>query len=117
MKNVLESSDDEQLFSETTTNTIIQELSKFGEIILVRFVDDSMWVTFREGHSALSAAGKQRAVLCGLELGIELRTENWLQEFQNEVALCTQNTVSLTEFDTGDYNGKVVFFSAQKQKD
>lgn len=107
--NVLEGGEDEQLFSESTTNTIIQELSNFGEIILVRFVDDSMWVTFREGHSALSAAAKKKAVLCGLELGFELRTENWLQEFHKEIALCSQNTVALTEYDTGDYNSEFHF--------
>lgn len=104
--NVLEGSEDEQLFSESTTNTIIQELSKFGDVILVRFVEDSMWVTFREGHSALEVASKKKAVMCGLELGFELKTVNWLQEFQKEISLCSQNTVALTEYDTGDYNSK-----------
>lgn len=115
MLKVLEGGEDDQLFSESTTNTIIQELSNFGEIILVRFVEDSMWVTFREGHSALAAASKKGAVLCGLELGFQLRTKNWLQEFQKEISLCSQNTVALTEYDTGDYNSKFTLALKHKQ--
>lgn len=39
-------------------NAIIQELSQIGEVTLVRFVDETMWVTFRDGQSALSAVAK-----------------------------------------------------------
>lgn len=39
-------------------NAIIQELSQIGEVTLVRFVDETMWVTFRDGQSTLSAVAK-----------------------------------------------------------
>lgn len=39
-------------------NAIIQELSQIGDVTLVRFVDETMWVTFRDGQSALSAVAK-----------------------------------------------------------
>jgi len=37
---------------------LLQELSQIGEVILVRFVEDTMWVTFRDGQCALAAARK-----------------------------------------------------------
>lgn len=37
---------------------LLQELAQIGEVILVRFVEDTMWVTFRDGQCALAAIKK-----------------------------------------------------------
>jgi len=60
--------DDEGLniFEESVMNAIIQELSQIGEITLVRFVDDTMWVTFRDGQAALSAVQRNELQVCNL---------------------------------------------------
>jgi len=48
------------LFTDEFMMELLQELSQVGEVILVRFVEDTMWVTFRDGQCALAAANKAR---------------------------------------------------------
>lgn len=43
---------------------LLQELAQIGEVILVRFVEDTMWVTFRDGQCALSALKKGSLKVC-----------------------------------------------------
>ncbi|ALC42788.1 maker151 [Drosophila busckii] len=66
-----------------------------GEVTLVRYVEDTMWVTFRNGESALSAAAKRSTTVCGLELVFELKTPEWPLQVDNEIELCTSNTIPL----------------------
>lgn len=63
-----------------------------------------MWVTFRDGQSALTAAQKQFVQICGVNLAIKLKTENWIQRVEREILLCTPNTVSFCDSQIGDYN-------------
>jgi len=46
------------VFDDNFMMVLLQELSQIGEVILVRFVEDTMWVTFRDGQCALAAARK-----------------------------------------------------------
>ncbi|KAL1129891.1 hypothetical protein AAG570_012835 [Ranatra chinensis] len=46
---------EETVFDDDFMTLMLQELSQIGEVILVRFVEDGMWVTFRDGQCALSA--------------------------------------------------------------
>jgi phosphatidylinositol-bisphosphatase len=48
----------EEVFDDNFMMALLQELSQIGEVILVRFVEDTMWVTFRDGQCALAAAKK-----------------------------------------------------------
>lgn len=43
-----------------TVNEIIQELSSVGELTLVRFTEDTMFITFRDGQQTLNALSKER---------------------------------------------------------
>lgn len=47
--------------------TLLQELSQIGDVILVRFVEETMWVTFRDGQCALAAASKQKTEVSIIE--------------------------------------------------
>lgn len=42
---------------------LLEEFAQFGETILVRFVADKMWITFRDGQSVLEAMRKTNGVL------------------------------------------------------
>lgn len=66
-----------------------------GEVTLVRFVGETMWVTFRDGQSALKAVNKKSICISGIEFHFKLKTENWLSQVEREIALCTTNTVQL----------------------
>ncbi|XP_055839392.1 synaptojanin-1 [Episyrphus balteatus] len=94
-KNNDETNDDQSLYDENVMNFIIQQLSKFGEVTLVRYVDDTMWVTFRDGESALNAVAQKTATICDLELSFELKSKNWNILVDQEIALCTSNTIPL----------------------
>lgn len=75
-----------------------------GEVTLVRFVGETMWVTFRDGQSALTAMQKQSLIICGIQFHIKLRTENWVAHVEREIDLCTTNTVPLcTSTPTGTH--------------
>lgn len=47
------------IFDDNLMMALLQELSQIGEVVLVRFVSDMMWVTFRDGQCALEAAAKK----------------------------------------------------------
>lgn len=96
--------DDGSIYDENLMSALIQELTQIGEVTLVRFVGDTMWVTFRDGQSALTAAQKQFVQVCGVNLVIKLKTENWIQRVEKEISLCTPNTVSFCDSQVGDYN-------------
>ncbi|KAL0277407.1 UNVERIFIED_CONTAM: hypothetical protein PYX00_004700 [Menopon gallinae] len=85
------------VFDETFMFALLQELCLFGEVTLIRFVDDTMWATFRDGQSALSAAKKGTTQVCGHTLNLSLRTTNWTDQAERELELCSNNTVSLCE--------------------
>lgn len=67
-----------------------------------------MWVTFRDGQSALTAVQKKSIRISGIDFHFNLKTENWLAQVEREIALCTTNTVQLCTLSpttlTGDYN-------------
>jgi len=74
---------------------LLQELSQIGEVILVRFVEDTMWVTFRDGQCALAAAKKASIQVAGHTLTLALKTNDWATLAKTELQLCSNNTVPL----------------------
>lgn len=56
---VIPENDDSSVFDDNLMMALLQELSQIGEVVLVRFVADTMWVTFRDGQCALEAAAKR----------------------------------------------------------
>lgn len=85
-------------FSDTVMAALLQELSSFGEVTLVRFADDNtLWITFREGLAALQAAKNQQLVVCSELFDISLKSPEWWEITQQEIELCTTNTIPLCE--------------------
>lgn len=83
------------IYDDDITAMIIQELGLIGEVTLVRFVNDTMWVTFRDGQSALIASRKKAIRIRGIDFLINLKTEDWVAHVEREIALCSSNTVQL----------------------
>lgn len=57
--------DEGTIFDDSLMMALLQELSQIGEVVLVRFVADTMWVTFRDGQCALEAAAKNSVHVSG----------------------------------------------------
>lgn len=55
--------DDGSIFDDDMVAILLEEFAQFGETILVRFVADKMWITFRDGQSVLEAMRKTNGVL------------------------------------------------------
>lgn len=91
------------IYDEDITAMIIQELGLIGEVTLVRFVNDTMWVTFRDGQSALTAMQKKSIRVRGIDFIINLKTENWVEQVEREIALCTSNTVQLCSSSPSEF--------------
>lgn len=89
------------IFDDNLMMALLQDLVQIGQVILVRFVADTMWATFRDGQCALAAAAKKTVKVLGHDLLISLKTPNWVQQSKQEIDLCSNNTVALYE---PDYN-------------
>lgn len=90
------------IYDETLMAALIQELgANIGEVTLVRYVGNHMWITFRAGQSALAAARQRHIQCCGQRLRVRLRTRDWLREVRDEIQMCTANTVPLCEHQDG----------------
>lgn len=100
--------EDSSIYDEDVMSALLQELTQIGEVTLVRYVGETMWITFRDGQSALTAVQKRSVCACGITLHFKLKTENWLEQVEQEIALCTTNTVPLCDYQpiatTADYN-------------
>ncbi|KAK9298222.1 hypothetical protein QLX08_008380 [Tetragonisca angustula] len=94
VKAVEESDDMDSVFDENFMMALLQDFSHIGEVILVRFVGETIWVTFRDGQCALSAARKGMTQVCGQTLKLSLKSPNWVQLIEKEIELCSNTTVA-----------------------
>lgn len=89
-----------ELFGTEIVTSVVKFLAnKAGEIVLARFGDDHLRVIFRDGRCALDALRLSGEEVNGLKISIELRTPNWIESVQNEMALAKDNTIPLIEND------------------
>lgn len=49
---------EETIFDDNVVVALLESFAQFGETILVRFVGDTMWITFRDGQTVLEALRK-----------------------------------------------------------
>ncbi|CAM1293610.1 SYNJ1 (predicted) [Pycnogonum litorale] len=83
------------IFNDSFVHSLLEKFSVVGEVILVRFQDDKIWITFKEGQMALECVKMSGFEVCGYRVNLELKTENWLQVIEKELRLCCDNTVPL----------------------
>lgn len=55
----VETDENGQAFDDNLVTALVQELSHIGDVVLVRFMANTMWATFRDGASALAVAAKK----------------------------------------------------------
>ncbi|XP_033341433.1 synaptojanin [Megalopta genalis] len=94
VKAVEESDDMDSVFDENFMMALLQDFSHIGEVILVRFVGETIWVTFRDGQCALAAAKKGMTQVCGQTLKLSLKSPNWVQVIEKEIELCSNTTIA-----------------------
>ncbi|XP_018568714.1 synaptojanin-1 [Anoplophora glabripennis] len=103
----LPQNDDISVFEDNIVMTILEDFAQFGETILVRFVADTMWITFRDGQAVLEALKKTngKIMIQDYELTLSLKTPHWVDQAKEEIGLCSSNTVPLyISPSQSDYN-------------
>ncbi|XP_036098468.1 synaptojanin-1 isoform X2 [Molossus molossus] len=84
---VQSSGSENSFFDDTLIDELLQQFTSFGEVILIRFVEDKMWVTFLEGSSALSVLSLNGKELLGRTITITLKSPDWINTLEEEMSL------------------------------
>lgn len=89
-----ESDDMDNVFDDTFIDALVRELSPIGDVILLRFVGETIWVTFRDGQCALAAAREGRMTVCDLPLKLSLKSPDWVKLIEKEIEICSNTNIS-----------------------
>ncbi|RMC01774.1 hypothetical protein DUI87_21792 [Hirundo rustica rustica] len=87
MVSIRSSSAEENYFDDNLIDDLLQKFASYGEVILIRFVEDKMWVTFLEGSSALSVMNLNGIELQGRIINISLKNPDWIRSLEDEMNL------------------------------
>ncbi|KAM4887580.1 synaptojanin-1 isoform 14-T16 [Thomomys bottae] len=78
---------DNNFFDDALIDELLRQFANFGEVILIRFVEDKMWVTFLEGSSALSVLSLNGKELLNRTITITLKSPDWIKNLEEEMSL------------------------------
>ncbi|XP_039552942.1 synaptojanin-1 isoform X9 [Passer montanus] len=87
MVSIRSSSAEENYFDDNLIDDLLQKFASYGEVILIRFVEDKMWVTFLEGSSALNVMNLNGTELQGRVININLKNPDWIRSLEDEMNL------------------------------
>ncbi|XP_033002826.1 synaptojanin-1 isoform X11 [Lacerta agilis] len=93
MVSIKGSSTEENYFDDGLIDELLQKFATYGEVILIRFVEDKMWVTFLEGSSALNVLNMNGIELLGRTININLKNPDWIKSLEEEMSLERVNIV------------------------
>ncbi|XP_044077478.1 synaptojanin-1 isoform X5 [Siniperca chuatsi] len=81
------SSGPDDYFDDALIDELLDKFSHFGEVILIRFVEEKMWVTFLEGYSALAALSLSASTVLGKVIDIRLKSPGWIKSLEEEMSV------------------------------
>ncbi|XP_065597850.1 synaptojanin-1 isoform X6 [Cyrtonyx montezumae] len=87
MVSIKSSSAEENYFDDNLIDDLLQKFASYGEVILIRFVADKMWVTFLEGSSALNVMNLNGTEILGRTINISLKNPDWIKSLEDEMNL------------------------------
>ncbi|XP_076799245.1 synaptojanin-1 isoform X9 [Arvicanthis niloticus] len=87
MVSIRSSAQENTFFDDALIDELLQQFAHFGEVILIRFVEDKMWVTFLEGSSALNVLSLNGKELLNRTITITLKSPDWIKNLEEEMSL------------------------------
>ncbi|XP_020495487.2 synaptojanin-1 isoform X4 [Labrus bergylta] len=81
------SSGPDDYFDDPLIDELLDKFAQFGEVILIRFVEEKMWVTFLEGYSALAALSLSASTVLGKMIDIRLKSPGWIKSLEEEMSV------------------------------
>ncbi|OQR78050.1 synaptojanin-1-like [Tropilaelaps mercedesae] len=86
-----------ETFSETFIEKMCDLFSEVGEVVLIRFVGETLRITFADGLSALDAVELKGREIDGEPVEITLKTPDWHKTIEATQGLCRNNTIPLNK--------------------
>ncbi|XP_047183476.1 synaptojanin-1 isoform X4 [Scophthalmus maximus] len=77
----------EDYFGDALIDELLDKFTNFGEVILIRFVEEKMWVTFLEGYSALAALSLSASTVLGKVIDVRLKSPGWIKSLEEEMSV------------------------------
>ncbi|KAL2094298.1 hypothetical protein ACEWY4_009017 [Coilia grayii] len=81
------SSGPDDYFDDALIDELLDKFTAFGEVILIRFVEEKMWVTFLEGYSALAALSLSASEVLGKTIDVRLKSPGWIKSLEDEMSV------------------------------
>ncbi|XP_062309249.1 synaptojanin-1 isoform X1 [Osmerus eperlanus] len=81
------SSGPDDYFDDALIDELLDKFTVFGEVILIRFVEEKMWVTFLEGYSALAALSLSASTVLGHMIDVRLKSPGWIKSLEDEMSV------------------------------
>ncbi|XP_031427567.1 synaptojanin-1 isoform X2 [Clupea harengus] len=81
------SSGPDDYFDDALIDELLDQFAAFGEVILIRFVEEKMWVTFLEGYSALAALSLSASEVLGKIIDVRLKSPGWIKSLEEEMSV------------------------------
>ncbi|XP_055004765.1 synaptojanin-1 isoform X2 [Boleophthalmus pectinirostris] len=81
------SSGPDDYFDDALIDELLDKFANFGEVILIRFVEEKMWVTFLEGYSALAALSLSASTVLDKVIDIRLKSPGWIKSLEEEMSV------------------------------
>ncbi|KAJ3589559.1 hypothetical protein NHX12_010404 [Muraenolepis orangiensis] len=81
------SSGPDDVFDDPLIDELLDKFAAFGEVILIRFVEEKMWVTFLEGYSALAALSLSASTVLDKVIDVRLKSPCWIKSLEEEMSV------------------------------
>ncbi|XP_053385173.1 synaptojanin-1-like [Mercenaria mercenaria] len=102
---------DDGEFDDELVDEVVGTFSDFGEIILVRFVDEDMWLIYKNGQMAMKASEQDKIQVMGKEIRVRLKTSNWKESNLLELKSSSVQTEPLFNTTTNSLLGEDFAFT------
>uniref|UniRef100_UPI00358E6AC5 synaptojanin-1 isoform X2 n=1 Tax=Myxine glutinosa TaxID=7769 RepID=UPI00358E6AC5 len=74
-------------FNDNAVQQLVQALSAYGEVLLVRLVDNAVYATYRDGRSALAALALDKTKIAEQVLTVHLKNSSWAEDMLKELSV------------------------------
>ncbi|XP_036393120.1 synaptojanin-1-like isoform X2 [Megalops cyprinoides] len=73
-------------FDDAMIEHLLNEFAAFGEVILIRFVEEKVLVTFLDGYSALAALSLNATTILGKTIEVQLKNPDWARSLEGDMS-------------------------------
>ncbi|KAF6204707.1 hypothetical protein GE061_018868 [Apolygus lucorum] len=79
-------------------NSLLDNLSQYGDVVILRQVENEIKVVFRDSYSALLAIEAGVTVVNGERLEVTATNQHWIELVWDEISLISNNTIPLCNY-------------------